>query len=307
MRTEELSPRFLNLDTWPSEEVMRALYEGQLAAAAAVQAALPAIAAAGEEAAGRLSGTTGRLVYAGAGTSGRIGVQDGSELSPTFGWPEERLLFAIAGGETAFLRSVENAEDSIADGIAVIEKNDIGGDDVVVGLAASGATPFTVAAVNKAAERGALTVGIANNRDAPLLAVCDHPILVDTGAEVIAGSTRMKAGTAQKIVLNILSTLMMVRMGRVYSGRMVNMRVTNAKLRRRSEAMVADITGCEAGAAADALKATKGDVRLAAIMALGSSLSEAETMLQRHGGNLRAALAELGRTAERGMPERSHG
>jgi N-acetylmuramic acid 6-phosphate etherase len=307
MPTEDLSPRFLHLDTWPTEEVLRALYEGQLVAAAAVQAALPAIASAAEAATGRLSGTEGRIVYAGAGTSGRIGVQDGSELTPTFGWPEERLVFAMAGGEGAFLRAVENAEDSVADGVAIIKDRKVGRDDVVIGLAASGATPFTVAALTTASERGALTIGIANNADAPLLAVSDHPILVDTGTEVIAGSTRMKAGTAQKIVLNLISTLIMVRLGRVYSGRMVNMRITNAKLRRRSEAMVADITGCDAGTASNALKSAGGDVRLATIVALGIDRNDAESALHRHGGDLRAALAELGQSP-RAMPaDRSHG
>lgn len=292
-QTEELSPRFSNLDAWPSVEVLRALYEGQLAAAAAVQPVLPAIAAAAEAATARLRGKTGRIVYVGAGTSGRIGVQDGSELPPTFNWPAERLIFVIAGGEKAVLRSVENAEDSVEEGARAINQALIGPEDVVIGVAASGATPFTVAAVKTAFERGALTIGVGNNPGAPLLAECHHPILVETGTEVVAGSTRMKAGTAQKIVLNLLSTLVMIRLGRVYGSQMVHMRVTNTKLRRRSEAMVARITGCDQQSAAEALGRADGDVRLAAMLALGATRPEAEETLRRNGGNLRAALAEL--------------
>jgi N-acetylmuramic acid 6-phosphate etherase len=293
MQTEEISPRFADLDAWPSGEVLRALYEGQLSAAAAVQPALPVIAAAAEAAVERLGDDKGRIVYVGAGTSGRIGVQDGSELPPTFNWPPERLVFVIAGGETAVLRAVENAEDSVEEASRAIERAAIGHDDVVIGVAASGDTPFTVAAVKTAFERGALTIGLANNPGAKLLAACHHPILIDTGTEVVAGSTRMKAGTSQKIVLNLLSTLMMIRLGRVYGSQMVHMRVTNAKLRRRSEAMVIRITGCDQQTAADALREAGGDVRLAAFVALGFSRQDAEAALRRHRGNLRAALAEM--------------
>lgn len=297
MQTEELSPRFDNLDAWPSEEILRALYEGQLVAAAAVQPALAAIGAAAEAAVSRLSGDNGRIVYVGAGTSGRIGVQDGSELPPTFNWPPERVVFMIAGGEKAVLRAVENAEDSVDEAVAAIDRANIGAEDAVIGLAASGTTPFTIAAIRRANERGALTIGVANNRGAPLLAECRHPILVETGTEVVAGSTRMKAGTAQKIVLNLLSTLIMIRLGRVYGGQMVNMRITNEKLRRRSESMVIGITGCDPETAAEALAEAGGDVRLATILALGVSRSEAESALRRNGGNLRATLTELGEPA----------
>ena len=290
MATEDVSPRFHDLDAWPTDEAARALYEGQLAAVAAVQPALGAIAAAAEAAAERLRRGAGRLVYVGAGTSGRIGVQDGAELGPTFDWPEDRTLFLMAGGDGALLRAVENAEDSRTEGAGRIAAAAVGSDDVVVGLAASGATPFTVAALAEAGRRGALTVGVGNNPDGPILA-CDHPILVETGVEVLAGSTRMKAGTAQKVVLNLFSTLVMIRLGRVYAGLMVDMRATNAKLRRRGARMVADIAGCAEAEAEAALGRANGDLKLAVLLAAGLDPAEARDRLEAAGGNLRAALA----------------
>jgi N-acetylmuramic acid 6-phosphate etherase len=295
MTTENFSTRFQGLDSWPSLDILSAFYEGQLSAVAAVRPALPAIAAAAEEAAARLR-QGGRLVYVGAGTSGRIGVQDGTELPPTFNWPDDKLIYLIAGGEGAIMRAVENAEDSIEEGIEGIRKADIGPNDVVIGAAASGSTPFTIAALKEAGSRGAQTIGVSNNAGAPILDACSHPILAETGEEVIAGSTRMKAGTAQKVILNLLSSLIMVRLGRVYGGLMVDMRATNAKLRRRSEVMVSQITGCDDATAIEALGQADGDLKTAALIALGAQASDAQATLTRHGGNLRQALAEIAKT-----------
>lgn len=292
MTTEDFSPRYLDLDSWTNVEVLKALYEGQLAAVAAVGPALSQLAAAVDQAVPRLR-RGGRLIYAGAGTSGRIGAQDGAELTPTFNWPPEQLVLVMAGGESALLRSVENAEDSAAAGAARMDEIGAGADDIVLGLAASGATPFTVAAVKAARQRGALTVGIANNAGSELLTVCDHPILLETGEEPIAGSTRLKAGTAQKVALNLFSTLAMVRMGRVFRGLMVDMRATNEKLRRRSIQMVATIAGCDELVAAEAATQAHGDVKLAALIALGMENGAAQDLLDRHEGNLRAAMAAL--------------
>ena len=292
MGTEGLSARYLELDAWANAQALDALYEGQLAAVAAVRGALPAIASAAEAAVPGL-GRGGRLVYVGAGTSGRIGVQDGAELPPTFDWPDEKLVFAMAGGDAAFLRAVENAEDSAEAGGAVIRENAIGADDVVIGLAASGTTPYTIAALEEGRARGAVTIGLANNPGAPLLAACSHPILVETGEEVVAGSTRMKAGTSQKIVLNLLSTLIMIRLGRVYRGMMVHMRATNAKLRRRAEIMVAQIAGCTQEEAARALAQGDGSVKTAVVILHGLDRAGAEALLNRSGGNLRTALESL--------------
>ena len=290
MRTEQLSPRYVELDSWPTDELIAAMYEGQLAAAASVRCAIDAIAAAVEDAVPRLS-RGGRLVYAGAGTSGRIGVQDGTELPPTFDWPADRLVFAMAGGLDAFLRSAEGAEDNEAAGAQVMADAKIGPDDVVIGIAASGTTPFTVGALRASTAAGAVTIALANNPGAPVFEVARHCILIETGSEVIAGSTRMKAGTAQKIVLNLFSTAVMVKMGRVYRGLMVDMRARNAKLRRRAVSIVSEIGRCSERDATRYLEQANGDVKTAVLFSLGLKKSEAAQLLQRHGGNLRAIIS----------------
>ncbi|MFL6839833.1 MAG: N-acetylmuramic acid 6-phosphate etherase, partial [Bradyrhizobium sp.] len=262
MATEEVDPRFADLDAWSLTSAMEAMWEGQLAAVAAVGGALPAITAAATAATEAL-GDRGRLIYIGAGTSGRVAVQDGAELTPTFAWPRQRVHFIIAGGESAFLASAEGAEDDIADAVNQIDAARLSTHDVVIAVAASGTTPFTVAALRQAATYRAVTIGIANNRNTELLRSAKYPVLIETGPELIAGSTRMKAGTAQKVVLNLISTGIMLRLGRVYRGMMVNMQMTNAKLRRRAEAMVACIAGCSEAQAASALAQTEGDIKKA--------------------------------------------
>src|SRR5215510_10857549 len=289
MRTEQISPRYLELDSWSAAEIIAAIYEGQLAAAAAVRGALGAITAAVEDAVPALQ-RGGRVVYAGAGTSGRIAVQDGAELTPTYNWPTDRLVFAMAGGLDALVRSAEQAEDNETAGVKAMADAKIGANDVVIGVAASGTTPYTIGALDAASAAGAVTIAIASNPGAPLFEVARHRILADTGSEVIAGSTRMKAGTAHKIVLNLLSTAMMVRLGRVYRGLMVDMRARNAKLRRRAAAMVGELVGCAEDDAARHLEQADGDVKTAIMMGLGKSRNEAERLLQRHAGNLRAAI-----------------
>lgn len=268
MSTEDVNPRYVDLDLWSTVEGLKALHEEQAAAVASVAPALPAIAAAVDAAAPRL-GRGGRLVYAGAGTSARIGVQDGAELFPTFSWPREQVAFIVAGGEGALLRAIENAEDSAEDGARRVAEISIGPNDVVIGVAASGRTPFTVAAVEAARNRGALTVGVASNRGSLLLQASEHPVLIETGAEPVAGSTRLKAGTAQKVVLNLFSTMVMVRLGRVYRGLMVDMRPTNEKLRRRSAQMVVTLTGRPLEDAVAAVTQAEGDVKLAVLIARG--------------------------------------
>ncbi len=291
MSTEDVG-RYPDLDLWATARGLDALFEDQREAVSAVRSALPSLAAAIDSAAPRL-GRGGRLIYVGAGTSARIGVQDGAELFPTFNWPREQVAFVIAGGEGALLRAVENAEDSGSDGAARMAELDVGANDVVIGLAASGNTPFTVAAIEAARRNGALTIGIANNRGSRLLAACEHPILIDTGAEAIAGSTRLKAGTAQKVVLNLFSTMVMVRLGKVYRGMMVHMRPNNEKLRKRAVRMVATISGCSEDAAANALSKSTFDVKLAVLLLSGMDRSAAENLLAKHQGNLRLAMAEL--------------
>src|SRR5689334_9736473 len=301
MATEEVDPRFADLDAWQLSAAMEAMWEGQLAAISAIGHALPAITAATEAASAAL-GDHGRIVYVGAGTSGRVAVQDGAELLPTFAWPNERIRFIVAGGPAAFISSIEGAEDDVDDAVTQIDAARLSSHDVVIAVAASGTTPFTVAALQRAGSVGAVTIGIANNPATALLASARFPILIETGPELIAGSTRMKAGTAQKVVLNLISSGIMLRLGRVYRGMMVNMPPTNAKLKRRAEAMVAQIAHCDPAQAAGSLEQAQGDIKTAVLLALGIDAMRAETILKECDGNLRRVFAELSRDGE-GRPK----
>jgi len=289
--TEASSPRYDTLDAWDVPTILAALWEGQLAAVAALGPALPALGRAVEAAAARLE-AGGRLAYAGAGTSGRVAVQDAVELVPTFDWPEDRLVLLMAGGEAALLRSVENAEDRADQGEAAVAAHGIGAADVLVGIAASGSTRFTVAAVRAARAAGALTVGIASSPRSALLEAAEVAVAIETGAEAIAGSTRMKAGTAQKAALTLFSSAVMVRLGRVYRGQMVDMQARNAKLRARAVRMLRGLTGCDEAAARAALEAAGGKVKVAVLVVRGMGPGEAEAVLARHGGRLRGAVGE---------------
>ena len=223
------------------------MLDNQAEAIAVIGNALPQITKVVKALYTRLAGSdTGRLVYIGAGTSARIGVQDGAELLPTFGWPDRRTAFIIAGGEAALLQPVENAEDDEQVAQSDITRLTLGPDDCLIGLAASGRTPFTCAGIRAARHAGCLTVGISNNHSTPLLDEADYPICLATGAEALAGSTRLKAGTAQKICLNLLSTQLMVLLGRVSHGLMTEMTPRNAKLRARYAEIQALLTA-EAG------------------------------------------------------------
>ncbi len=289
--TEQPSPRFAELDAWPVGEQVAALYGSQLDALAAIRPALPAIADAARAATARLRDPAARLVYAGAGSSGRLGAQDGAELEPTFDWPRARLVLLIAGGLGALTQAVENAEDDTAAAAASLRAAAIDAPDVVIAVAASGVTPFTLACLRGARAAGALTIGLANSRRAPLLEAAEHAILVETGAEPIAGSTRLGAGTAQKVVLNLLSTSIMTGLSRVHAGRMVEMRAGNEKLRRRALAMVCELACCPPETARAALDACAMRIKPAILVAArGIDAQAAAAMLASHDGNLRAAL-----------------
>jgi len=291
MLTEHISPRCVDLDSWSTSDMIGAMYDGQLFACAAVRPALPAINAAVEAAVLNLK-RGGRLVYVGAGTSGRIAVQDGAELGPTYDWPSDRIVFLMAGGLQAVLESVEGAEDDEAKGAEAIAHAELNENDVVIAVAASGTTPFTIGALRSAGARGALCIAVANNRGAPLFEPAHHRILIETGTEVLAGSTRMQAGTAQKIVLNLFSTAVMVKLGRVYRGLMVSMRASNAKLIRRAEVIVSQIVGCAENHAAKFVERADGDVKIAVLLGLGWKQTEAAEALLKHEGNLRAVIDE---------------
>ena len=290
MNTETLDPRYQGVERWPTQCAVDAMLEGQMAAIAALQTQTAAIAAAADAAAARLE-SGGRLVFVGAGTSGRLAVQDGTELHPTFGWPGERTLFLMAGGADALTKAREGAEDDAGAARAEVAAAEVGAQDVMIGVAASGRTPFTVAAIEAARAAGALTIGIANNAATPLVDAAEHVIVAATGSEIVAGSTRMKAGTAQKAALNLLSTTIMIRLDLVYDGRMVAMRVSNAKLLRRARAMVQDLTGVAPDAAADALERGDNDIRRAVLIARGMTPDDAAALLDRHHGRLDAAIA----------------
>jgi len=292
MSTETVDPRFIDLDRWPSERAVEAMLEGQLAAVAAIHSQVRAIADAADAAGDRLR-HGGRLVYVGAGTSGRIAVQDGVELFPTYNWPQERLVFLMAGGLEALTMSAERAEDDADGARARIAESAIGREDVVIGVAASGRTPFTVAAIDAARAVGALTIGISNNADTPLLSAAEHAIAIVTGSEIVAGSTRMKAGTAQKAVLNMLSTTTMLRCGLVYRGLMVNMRVSNDKLLQRGRVMIRDIARVSDEDAGAALERADLEIKPGVLIALGADREQATQLLCDAHGDLHVAVTAL--------------
>jgi N-acetylmuramic acid 6-phosphate etherase len=294
MDTERASPRYSDIDVWAPLDIAEAMIEGQFTAVAAVRSARFALLEAALAAAERLRGG-GRLVYVGAGTSGRLAVQDGAELVPTFSWPQERLLLLIAGGRNALLQSVEGAEDAVDQAARLTQQHNIGAADVVIAVAASGTTPFTLSCLTEAKRRGALTIGVANNHGTPILKEADHAIWLDTGAEPIAGSTRLKAGTAQRITLNVFSSLVMILLGRVYDGLMVDLQAVSQKLVRRSESILTRLTGRSGDEAREALRRADGNVKLAVLLLHGCAVEEATEVLNRAGGQLRAALAAIGK------------
>lgn len=269
MGTEDIDPLFADIETWSSLKAINEMTKGQCDAVKAVEAANKDIAFAVEESFKRLLNSSGRLVYVGAGTSGRIAVQDGVELYPTYGWPWERLFFAIAGGEKALMRAVENAEDDFEAGYLSMIDAKLDQSDVVIGVAASGRTPFVLGALKAAKERDALSIGLSNNKDTDILSHSNIGIFLETGAEPVVGSTRMKAGTAQKIALNIYSTALMIKLGGVYKGQMVGMRATNQKLRNRAIRIIMATTLCDLQSAKNAIEIANGDIKIAILLALG--------------------------------------
>jgi N-acetylmuramic acid 6-phosphate etherase len=288
MDTEGRLKRFRDADRWPAGEALAAMLEHQLNALCAVRAALPALERAVLAAAARLA-AKGRLAYAGAGSSGRIAVQDAVELYPTFGWPRERLAWLLAGGPAALAGAVEGAEDDAAAGRAEASALGLGPDDALLAVAASGTTAYTRAAQAAARAGGALTIALANNPQAPLLAEAEIPVLLDTGPEFLAGSTRMAAGSAQKIALNLFSTRLMTELGRVCDGLMVQVVPSNAKLVARSRRIVRSLSGASDEAAAAAWEAAGRDIRLAVLMLDGLDRATAEARLAAAGGDLRRA------------------
>jgi N-acetylmuramic acid 6-phosphate etherase len=299
LKTEQLNPRSTGLDTKSTLEILRMLNHEDGRVASAVRAALPKIARA-VEAVVRAFHRGGRLFYVGAGTSGRLAVLDAAECPPTFGTPSSMVQALIAGGNRALLHAIEGAEDSAAEGARDLANAGLTSDDVVVGIAASGTTPYVLGALRFARRRGASTVGLTCNRRSPLAREAQIPIVTETGPEVLAGSTRLKAGAAQKMVLNMLSTVSMVRMGRVYENQMIYLMATNEKLRRRGTKILQETAGVSASTAEHALRQTRHNLPLALVMLkTGASVAGAQRLLRKSGGNVREVLAAVAKPGRR--------
>ena len=293
LATEQPSTQHPDLDLLNTPELLAALLDDQAGALRAVQAAALAIAVAIDLTAERLL-LGGRLVYLGAGTSGRLGVLDGVELLPTFSWPPERLVTLIAGGQGAMFRSAEGAEDDREAGERDLRAARLSRHDVLIALAASGTTPYVLGGVEYARSVGALSIGISNNPGSPLLLLAQVAITLDTGPEVISGSTRLKAGTAQKMTLNALSSAVMVRLDKVYGNLMVDLKVSNAKLRRRAVSLTVLASGASHAEAERALAEAGDQVKIAAVMLrLGLDADAARSALGQVGGSLRAVLGTV--------------
>jgi len=290
LNTEAPHPLHADLDLYPTPELVRAFVDDQAQAVQAVQRAAPQIAEAVSAAVPRLE-RGGRLLYVGAGTSGRLGLLDAVELLPTFSWPPERAVPVLAGGAPAVYQAVEGAEDDAEQGEVDLRAQHVGANDVVIVLAASGGTPYALGALQAARAAGALSIGLANNPDAPVTRQADIGITLDTGSEVISGSTRLKAGTAQKIALNTLSSAIMVRLNKVYGNLMVDVMPTNAKLRRRALQLAVRATGASESAAREALDACDLHVKTAIVcLHTGLSPEAARARLAAGGGSVRRAL-----------------
>lgn len=288
-QTEHVNPRTRGLDELPVPKLVELLVQEQRQAVDAVLARTTDLARAVEVVTEQLR-RGGRLHYVGAGTSGRIAFLDASEAPPTFGTPPDLVCAHIAGGPAALTRAVEGAEDN-GDLAAEELRDHIGADDVVIGISASGSAAYVIAALITAQAAGAYTIAVANSPDTKLSKVCDLSIFLETGPEPVTGSTRMKAGTSQKLLLNALSTAVMVRLGKVYDNLMVDVVATNNKLRRRATRLVMDLTGLEEEAARTVLQEAGGRVKVAVVMARkGVPAEQARRMLEERLGSLRASL-----------------
>ncbi len=290
LQTERRNDALRDVDLWETRDIVTAMNDLDRGVIEAIADCNDDITAAIELiVASQRAG--GRLIYIGAGTAGRLGVLDAAECGPTFSVEPDKVLAVVAGGFDAVARAVEGAEDDHVAGASDTSALEVGPKDVVVGVSASGRTPYVLGAIQQARTRGAVTVGIANNENSPLASLAQVGINVITGPELITGSTRLKAGTAQKLVLNMLSNISMIRLGRTYGNLMVDLRVSNDKLRARAASIVSEITGASTQQALDALDAADGKVKIAVVMMIaGLDAAAADALLDRHGGRLRSAL-----------------
>jgi N-acetylmuramic acid 6-phosphate etherase len=288
--TEQRNPRTRGIDAKSAIGILRAIHREDASAAGAVNRALPAIARAVDAIAGALQ-RGGRLFYVGAGTSGRLAALDAAELPPTFGTPPRLVQAVIAGGRRALTQAVEGAEDNRAQGAKDLLKRGISKKDAVVGIAASGGTPYVLAALEFAKRKGAVTIGITSNPRTPITQVAQISIVTPTGPEVITGSTRMKAGTAQKLVLNMLSTAVMIRLGRVYDNWMIGVALTNRKLQARGLRILMEASGASVAESTRALRQSGHNLAAALIMLkTGASAPQAKRLLRDTHGHVHNAL-----------------
>ncbi len=293
MKTEARNEDAKNLHKKETGEILRLINEEDKTVADAVGEALPEI----EEAVNlfvKSFRNGGRVFYVGAGTSGRLGILDASEIPPTFGVSENRVVGLIAGGKEAITSAQEKTEDERSSGERLAEEKGIGKNDFVVGISASGRTPFVLGCLEYSSDRGASTASITNNRNAQVERTSDVTIVAETGPEIIAGSTRMKAGTAQKMILNMISTASMIRLGKVFDNLMVDVVPSNEKLKNRATGIVKTVTGMEEGRIEEKLKESEYEVKPAILSLVGNiSVSVAREYLKKHEGYLDAALDDV--------------
>ncbi|MBQ4591777.1 MAG: N-acetylmuramic acid 6-phosphate etherase [Clostridia bacterium] len=290
LSTEQRNPATMNIDDHSAAEIVKIINDGDRTVAEAVSAALPFIAQAAEAAADSIS-KGGRLIYMGAGTSGRLGVLDAVECRPTYGIPDGVVVGIIAGGMNAMFRAVEGAEDSFTLGEDDLRNIGATADDTVVGIASSGRTPYVIGALKFAKSVGCTTVSVACSPNAAISALADIAIEAVTGPEAVTGSTRMKAGTAQKMILNMISTTAFILMGKVYGNLMIDVQPTNEKLVARAVRIIRDAVGCTEDRAAELLDASGKRVKHAVVMGMLDITAEAaDVLLSANGGNIRRVL-----------------
>ena len=293
LRTETIDCKSVGLDAREPEAILSAILNSQIEALMTLEHSRAAIAEAAAVLADVVRGG-GKIAYAAAGSSALMAMADGLELPGTFGLPNERVKILMAGGLMSLSDMLGGTEDDDLQGLSDVQSAGIGPDDCLIAVSASGSTPYTVAAMAQASRSGAKTIAIANNPDAPLLKSADIAILLATPPEIVGGSTRLGAATAQKAALNMMSTLMAVHLGHVYEGRMVNLRADNEKLRQRARRMVSEIGGCDEAVSQNLLGLTDGSVKHAILLAGGvPTFIQADELLKQHSGNLRTALATV--------------
>lgn len=291
LTTEQVNPRTRNIDQMDSEQIMRLINAEDKLIADVIEQAIPAIASAADYVVDAFR-KDGRLFYVGAGTSGRIGILDASECPPTFGTPPEMVQGIIAGGFQAVKDPVEGAEDSEDRGSQDMEENQVGPNDVIVGIAASGRTPYVLGAMREASRRGAKVIGLTNNHNTPMVQLADHMIEAVVGPEVILGSTRMKSGTAQKLILNMLTTTAMIRIGKVYDNLMVDLNPSNEKLVYRAKRIIRMAANASEEAVDQAYEESSGHVKTAIVMLLGNvGYEQAKRLLDQTDGFVSKAVS----------------